>query len=187
MPLLYAGKKSGPVKLQSLFTLNDSIGTNSPDAEMESIYDSLKLQKRGLRKEAFKYAYLGYKKLEEEGQLNKEGIITICDFSQSSKRKRLYVIDLKECKLLLNAKQVVNEKHSDPLILLAFEDISEQKGVLLLEESEERFRILADSAPALMTKLKEERSLFMVHNISEIITGDGANSWVAALVALPCQ
>ena len=45
---------------------------------------------------------LGYKKLEEEGQINKEGIITICDFSQSSKRKRLYVIDLNECKLLLN-------------------------------------------------------------------------------------
>lgn len=102
IPLLYSGNKSGPVKLQSLFTLNDSIGTYSPDAEMESIYDSLKLQKMGLRKEAFKYAYLGYKKLEEEGQLNKEGLITICDFSQSSRRKRLYLIDLNECKLLLN-------------------------------------------------------------------------------------
>jgi len=102
VPLSYAGNKSSPVKFQELFTVNDSTGTVSPDAEMESIYDSLKLQKRGLRKEAFKYAYAGYKKLEEEGQLNKEGIITICDFSQSSKRKRLYLIDLKECKLLLN-------------------------------------------------------------------------------------
>jgi hypothetical protein len=55
-----------------------------------------------LKKEAFNYAYTGYKKLEEEGMLNKEGIITICDFSQSSKRKRLYLIDLNECKLLLN-------------------------------------------------------------------------------------
>ena len=34
--------------------------------------------------------------------MNKEGIITICDFSHSSKRKRLYLIDLKERKLLLN-------------------------------------------------------------------------------------
>lgn len=102
VPLLYAGSKSNPEKFQSLFPVIDSTGTISPDAEMESIYDSLKLKKRGLRKEAFKYAWLGYKKLEEEGQLNKEGIITICDFSQSSKRKRLYLIDLKECKLLLN-------------------------------------------------------------------------------------
>lgn len=102
VPLLYAGNKSSPVRFQSLFTVSDSIGIISPDAEMESIYDSLKLQKRGLRKEAFKYAYLGYKKLQQEGELNKEGIITICDFSQSSKRKRLYLINLKECKLLLN-------------------------------------------------------------------------------------
>jgi len=102
IPLLHAAKKSGPTELQSLFTLTDSIGTKSPDAEIELIYDSLQLQKRGLKKEAFKYAYQGYKRLEEEGQLNKEGIITICDFSQSSKRKRLYVIDLNECKLLLN-------------------------------------------------------------------------------------
>jgi len=56
----------------------------------------------------------------------------------------------KECKLLINAKQVVNDKHSDQLILLAFEDITEQKGIMLLEESEERFRVLADSAPVLM-------------------------------------
>lgn len=60
------------------------------------IFDSMQLGKKGLKKEAFKYAYVGYKKLEEEGELNKEGIITICDFSQSSKRKRLYVIDLNE-------------------------------------------------------------------------------------------
>ena len=102
VPLLFAGNKSSPEKFQSLLTVIDSTGTISPEAEINSIYDSLKLKKRGLRKEAFKYAYLGYKKLEEEGQLNKEGIITICDFSQSSKRKRLYVIDLKERKLLLN-------------------------------------------------------------------------------------
>ena len=69
---------------------------------MELIYDSLQLEKRGLTKEAFNYAYTGYKKLEEEGKLNKEGLITICDLSQSSRRKRLYLIDLKECKLLLN-------------------------------------------------------------------------------------
>ena len=102
IPILHAGNKSGPVKFQSLFTIDDSTAVNSIDAEIEFIYDSLKLQKRGLKKEAFKYAYLGYKKLEEEDQVSKDGIITICDFSQSSKRKRLYLIDLNECKLLLN-------------------------------------------------------------------------------------
>jgi len=102
LPLLNAGSKSDLVKFQSAFFFKDSIKKNSFDAEMELIYDSLQLQKRGLKKEAFNYAYTGYKKLEEEGKLNKEGLITICDFSQSSKRKRLYLIDLNECKLLLN-------------------------------------------------------------------------------------
>jgi len=102
LPLLNAGSKSDLVKFQSGFFFKDPIKTSSFDAEMELIYDSLQLQKRGLKKEAFNYAYTGYKKLEEEGKLNKEGLITICDFSQSSKRKRLYLIDLSEYKLLLN-------------------------------------------------------------------------------------
>jgi hypothetical protein len=105
LPLLHARDKSG----QQIFQLQiqptivtDSVSIDSTELEMELIYDSLKLQKRGLKKETFKYAYTGYKKLEEEGKLNKEGIITICDLSQSSKRKRLYLIDLNQYKLLLN-------------------------------------------------------------------------------------
>jgi len=102
LPLLNTGSNSALAKFESNFFTNDSIGTNSFDPEMELIYDSLKLAKKGLKKEAFNYAYTGYKKLEEEGKLNKEGLITICDLSQASRRKRLYLIDLNECKLLLN-------------------------------------------------------------------------------------
>ena len=102
LPLLNTGSNSRLVEFQSNFIIHDSTGTASFDPEMELIYDSLQLEKMGLKKEAFNYAYAGYKKLEEEGKLNKEGLITICDFSQSSKRKRLYLIDLLECKLILN-------------------------------------------------------------------------------------
>src|SRR6478752_2037860 len=102
LPLLNAGSNSALAKFESNFFTNEPVGANSFDPEMELIYDSLHLEKMGLKKEAFNYAYTGYKKLEEEGMLNKEGLITICDFSQSSKRKRLYLIDLNECKLLLN-------------------------------------------------------------------------------------
>jgi len=52
--------------------------------------------------------------------------------------------------LLLNAKQIVNDKQSDQLILLAFEDITEHVAMKKLKESEERFRIVADSAPVLI-------------------------------------
>ena len=102
LPLLNAGNNSALAKFESNFFTNHPIGTTPFDSEMELIYDSLKLGKKGLKKEAFNFAYTGYKKLEEEGKLNKEGLITICDLSQSSRRKRLYLIDLNECKLLLN-------------------------------------------------------------------------------------
>ena len=102
LPLLNAGNKSAQGNFQSFFISKDSIGASILDQEIDLFYDSLDLKKKGLKKEAFKYAYAGYKKLEEEGKLDKEGIITICDLSQSSRRKRLYLIDLNECKLLLN-------------------------------------------------------------------------------------
>ena len=70
--------------------------------KIESIYDSLNLKKYGLKKEAFNFAYTGYTKLIEKGMLSKKGILTICDFSQSSRRKRLYLIDLDQQKLLMN-------------------------------------------------------------------------------------
>jgi hypothetical protein len=102
VPILNQGNNSANKKLDALFSFSANPDSTSLDPEFELIYDSLKLEKKGLKKEAFKYAYTGYKKLLEEGEINKEGIITICDFSQSSKRKRLYLIDLTEYKVLLN-------------------------------------------------------------------------------------
>jgi len=101
-PLLNQGNKSANKKLEALFNFSVAADSTSLDPEIKLIYDSLQLGKKGLRKDAFKYAYTGYKKLLEEGEINKDGLITICDLSQSSKRKRLYLIDLNDYKLLLN-------------------------------------------------------------------------------------
>lgn len=81
-------------------TLPDSASID--ETTITEYYDSLKLQKFGLKKEAFSFAYKGYRRLLQDGKLNKEGILTICDFSQSSRRKRLYLIDLVNYKLILN-------------------------------------------------------------------------------------
>lgn len=102
IPLINQGNNSTAKDLEALFDLSVQSDSTSLEPEMQLIYDSLQLEKAGLKKDVFKYAYTGYKKLEEEGKLSKEGIITICDLSQSSKRKRLYLIDLSEYKLLLN-------------------------------------------------------------------------------------
>ena len=62
-----------------------------------NLYDSLKLAAAGLSKEAFRFAWFGF---QEAGFA--KPILAIADFSQSSRQKRLYVIDFENQKLLLN-------------------------------------------------------------------------------------
>lgn len=62
-----------------------------------NLYDSLNLAAVGLSKEAFRYAWFGF---QEAGFA--KPILAIADFSQSSRNKRLYVIDFQNRKVLLN-------------------------------------------------------------------------------------
>jgi L,D-transpeptidase catalytic domain len=65
-------------------------------------YDSLQLDCYGLSKQAWVYACKGYEKLLKKGTISNPDIITICDFSLSSRRKRLFIINLKEGELVLD-------------------------------------------------------------------------------------
>lgn len=65
-------------------------------------YTELNLQNEGLSRDVFDLAVRGLKKLEGNGKLQNSTIVTIADYSQSSNKKRLYVIDLKNKKLLFN-------------------------------------------------------------------------------------
>ncbi|MCH5597112.1 murein L,D-transpeptidase catalytic domain family protein [Niabella ginsengisoli] len=69
---------------------------------MEFVYDSLALDTKGLSHDAFEYAISGFTKLEEEGILQNDSILTIIDFDQPSYQKRLYIIDVKNYKMLFN-------------------------------------------------------------------------------------
>lgn len=63
--------------------------------EWISLYDSLGLKKQGLSERAFQCAWFGFQKMKLDNP-----ILAICDFTQSSRNKRLYVIDLIKKKLL---------------------------------------------------------------------------------------
>jgi L,D-transpeptidase catalytic domain len=67
-----------------------------------TLYDSMKLEKSGLNQKAFEYAWRGYHNLMKTGQLKKSYVLTVCDFTQSSSSKRMYVIDVAHKKLLFN-------------------------------------------------------------------------------------
>ena len=67
-----------------------------------TLYDSMKLDQSGLNQKAFEYAWRGYHNLLKQGRLKKSYVLTVCDFTQSSSSKRLYVIDVAHKKLLFN-------------------------------------------------------------------------------------
>jgi hypothetical protein len=71
-------------------------------SQQTDIYTSLNLAGKGLSSDVFRLALKGYQKLQDQGKLLHSGILTIVDFSQSSKNKRLYVIDLLNKVLLFN-------------------------------------------------------------------------------------
>lgn len=66
------------------------------------VYTTLNLEAKGLSRSAFDYAYKGYQKLKAQKKISNADYLTICDFSQSSRHKRLYVIDLTADTLVMN-------------------------------------------------------------------------------------
>jgi hypothetical protein len=72
------------------------------ETEVSNLYCEINLEESGLHREVFAYAYKGYLKLLEEHKISRSNIITICDFSQSSRNRRLYIVDLETKKILLN-------------------------------------------------------------------------------------
>lgn len=94
-PLLFAN--SGNFKF---FGISEKVITNSESHLVT--YNRIGLQAAGLSQKAFELAITGFEKLRRLGKIQNSHIITIADFSKSSTRKRLFVIDLDKNKLLFN-------------------------------------------------------------------------------------
>lgn len=83
-------------------TENSSSKVSAAEAAALTLYDSLQLSELGLNRQAMIYAYEGQQKLEEQGVVVNPDILTVCDFSQPSDQKRMYIIDVKNYKVLMN-------------------------------------------------------------------------------------
>lgn len=71
-------------------------------AEATTLYAQFDLKELGLTKKAFEYALKGYYYLLDHHWLNKTNILSICDLSQSSRNKRLYILDMEQKTVLVN-------------------------------------------------------------------------------------
>jgi hypothetical protein len=84
-----------------------SAAVNAKAAEVKMVineavimYNYMELENSDLNEQAFEYAWRGYHNLLKKGLIRKKNVLTICDFSQPSYSKRLYVIDVRHKKLL---------------------------------------------------------------------------------------
>jgi L,D-transpeptidase catalytic domain len=101
-----------------LALLSAGIGWKAPEKRNESqmssrtrptisyvgnaVYDSLSLEGLGLSKGVFELAFKGWLQLRKAGKIFNENMLSIVDYSQPSNKKRLYVIDLVNIRLLFN-------------------------------------------------------------------------------------
>ena len=107
-PFLLEGYRIHTKEIQALsssvYVIPAKSDIGSGSAFVEELYDSIRLDRVGLSKEVLNMAMRGFDKLMHRGLLNKDSILSIVDFSKSSKEKRLYIIDLKNIELLFNTR-----------------------------------------------------------------------------------
>ena len=89
-----------------------------------SLYESLNLSQKGLSKEALDAAIKGYEKLKSNGAVGNSKYLTVIDFSQSSRKKRFYIIDVANKKVLLNT-YVAHGKNTGVDMATRFSNIPE--------------------------------------------------------------
>ncbi len=68
----------------------------------EHIYDSAHLKASGLAFPVFEKALTGFYNLKKSGRVSNSPLLTIADFDQASSKKRLYIINLAEERMVLN-------------------------------------------------------------------------------------
>lgn len=107
--LLFVFARVKPANVMSRTATVNAVSKNSSTEpgnpmliDQPNIYDSLKLGKLGLSLQAFDYALKGFNYLLAKGKIVNNNIISIADFSEPSSKKRLFIIDLKNYKILFN-------------------------------------------------------------------------------------
>jgi hypothetical protein len=103
LPVLMSGKgkKEVEVSVKEVTNTVNNSAEMAIEAEASSLYDALAIN-GDINMKTLVYALKGYRQLQASGKLKKDNILSIVDMSQSSKNKRLYIIDVESKKLLYN-------------------------------------------------------------------------------------
>ncbi len=100
VPLLISGTGASAAVLSKLTAARPVDGISKPEEKIlsyaESIYERSDLSNYGLDFEVFDLALKGFDRLATKWLLNNDSVLTVVDFSKSSRQKRLFVIDLRK-------------------------------------------------------------------------------------------
>jgi hypothetical protein len=104
----FSYKENNITKKVSILTADtdsssSALCVDEPAKEVLDIYTEMGLENTGLSREAFDLALKGYNNLLKKRLVRNKNILTVIDFSKPSNQKRLYVIDLKRKKVLLQS------------------------------------------------------------------------------------
>lgn len=95
--------KIDSVKNQAFNANNLAINNLTINEQIQQIYDLAHLEQAGLSVSVFKKAAIGFYNLRNTGKISEDkSILSIADFDLSSKKKRFWIVDLDQEKLLLN-------------------------------------------------------------------------------------
>ena len=83
--------------------LGETTLSTSKTLFIHSIYTEIHQAGANLSEEIFSLAFSGFEKLNAQGRLSADSILTIIDFSKSSRENRLFVVDLKKQELLFKS------------------------------------------------------------------------------------
>jgi hypothetical protein len=99
-----AESKPAENKIAALAPANsDMVTAAAPGGnKFAKMYDSLRLNFMGLSQQAFQYAIQGVTYLSKAGKIANDNIVSIVDFSLPSSKKRLFIIDLDQQKVVFN-------------------------------------------------------------------------------------
>lgn len=106
-PSLIANSHSSSSKLENTVATTVAVTNRVTEeaaaviAEAGMLYEAMDLESHGLAKEAFEYAFKGYKALLNAGRVAKAQVLTVADFTKSSREKRLYILDVESHKILM--------------------------------------------------------------------------------------
>ncbi|WP_245598401.1 murein L,D-transpeptidase catalytic domain family protein [Sporocytophaga myxococcoides] len=102
------------------FTIRKSIKSNvlgSFDNFVDQLFKASQLEHSGMKKSIFRKALVGYLNIKNKQLLEDNSILSVIDYSKASTEKRLWILDLKEKKVLFHSLVAHGRKSGDNLAI----------------------------------------------------------------------